>query len=219
MGFLVVALNAAAAPAAPAAPAAAAPAKTWSFDDVPAGQLPAAWTVAGTNVKGPLASWQVVADPGAPSATQVLALTSSNGNAGGTFNLCWTNSVWFLDGRISVSFKAVSGKEDQGGGVIWRAQDSRNYLVARANPLEDNFVIYSVVDGVRRPLADASVALEAGQWHTLEIAQHGTHFQGYVDGQMLLDGTQDALPFAGGVGLWTKADAQTSFDDFSVRHD
>jgi len=187
----------------------------WDFEQAAAGQLPAGWKVEATNSKGPLATWQVVKDETAPSGGNALALTRPNHTFGGTFNLCWTDTVSFLDGEIEVRFKAVTGEEDQGGGVIWRAQDKDNYYIARFNPLEDNFRIYYVRDGARKTLASIKVELPAG-WHTLKIIQQGNRFEGYLNGEKLLEGTDDLFAKPGGVGLWTKADAVTSFDDFSV---
>jgi len=198
-------------------PATATHAASWNFDDLPAGTLPAGWKVEATNRKGPLATWNIVKDATAPSGDQVLALTRPNHTFGGTFNLCWTNAVSFLDGEIQVRFKAVKGEEDQGGGVIWRAKDKDNYYIARFNPLEDNFRLYSVRDGARRMLADAKVALAAGAWHTLRIVQQGARFEGYLDGKKLLEGANGLFTKPGGVGLWTKADAVTTFDDLSVQ--
>ncbi len=189
---------------------------SWSFDDVPVGELPAGWRIEATNRKGPLATWQVVEDAGAPSGDRVLALTATNHSSGGTFNLCWTDSISFLDGEIQVRFKAVTGNEDQGGGVIWRAQDKQNYYIARFNPLENNFRLYYVRDGARKTLADARITLQAGRWHTLKIVQHGDRFAGYLDGKKVLEGKDSLFVKPGGVGLWTKADAVTSFDNFSV---
>ncbi|NOZ21851.1 MAG: DUF1080 domain-containing protein [Planctomycetes bacterium] len=197
---------------------------SWNFDDVPVGKLPVGWKADATNRKGPLATWQVIKDKTAPSGDHALAMTSPNHTSGGifsifggTFNLCWTDTVSFLDGEIEVRFKAVKGKEDQGGGVIWRVQDKENYYIARFNPLENNFRIYYVRDGARKTLADARIALPAGKWHTLKIVQHGNQFEGYLNGKRLLEGTDNLFTEAGGVGLWTKADAVTSFDDFLVK--
>lgn len=198
-------------------PASKATNASWNFDDVTAGKLPPGWKVEATNQNGPLATWQVIKDATAPSGDRVLALTRTNHTSGRNFNLCWTNTVSFLDGEIDVRFKAVSGKEDQGGGVIWRVMDKDNYYIARFNPLEDNFRLYTVHNGHRKTLADASIALSAGEWHSLKIAQNGRHFEGYIDGKKLLDGTDSLFSKPGGVGVWTKADAVTSFDDFSVR--
>ena len=189
---------------------------SWQFDDLAAGTIPGGWIVEATRSEGPLATWRISKDPTAPSGDRVLALTRPNHTSGNTFNLCWTNAVSFLDGEIEVRFKAVRGKVDQGGGVIWRVQDKDNYYIARFNPLENNFRLYSVRGGVRRKLADARVALPAGEWQTLKIVQRGNRFAGYLNGQRLIEGTDDTFPNPGGVGLWTKADAVTFFDDFSV---
>jgi hypothetical protein len=190
----------------------------WNFEQVPVGRLPPGWKVEATNKQGPLASWHVVIqDKTAPSGKNVLAMTSPDHTFGGTFNLCWTDTVSFLDGEIQVRFKAVKGEEDQGGGVLWRVQDKENYYIARYNPLENNFRIYYVRDGARKTLADASIELSAEKWHTLRIVQHGKQFAGYLNGKKLLDGTDNLFTQPGGVGVWTKADAVTSFDDFSVK--
>ena len=192
-------------------------ATSWNFNDVPVGKLPAGWKVAATNQKGPLATWQVVIDKTAPSGGHALAMIRPNHTFGGSFNICWTDAVSFLDGEIQVRFKSVKGEEDQGGGVIWRVQDNKNYYIARFNPLEDNFRIYYVRDGARKTLASVKIALPVGKWHTLKITQHGNQFEGYLNEKKYLDGTNNLFRKPGGVGLWTKADAVTSFDDFSVR--
>ena len=124
-------------------------ASTWTFDDTDAGELPEGWRVEGTNQRGPLATWIVKADTSAPSGPSVLALTDTKEGWGGTFNLCWTDGVKFTDGVIEVKVKSGTGLEDQGGGIIWRVHDRDNYYIARWNPLEDNFRVYSVKDGSR----------------------------------------------------------------------
>jgi hypothetical protein len=187
------------------------------LDDLPVGKPPAGWKVEATRPKGPLASWEIIEDVTAPSGEHVLSMTRPNHVSRGTFNLCWTNTLSFLDGEIQVRFKAVKGEVDQGGGVIWRVQDKNNYYIARFNPLEDNFRIYCVRDGARKKLASVRVKLPAGKWHTLKIVQRGNRFEGYLNGRKLLNGKNNLFKKSGGVGLWTKADAVTSFDDFSVR--
>jgi hypothetical protein len=101
--------------------------------------------------------------------------------------------------------------------VIWRVQDKENYYIARFNPLENNFRMYYVRDGARKTLADIRVALPEGKWHTMKIVHRGTRMEGYLDGKKLLEATDDLFVRTGGVGLWTKADAVTSFDDLVVR--
>jgi len=189
----------------------------FTFDEVAVGKIPANWKVQATNQRGPLATWQVVEDSIAPSGKNVLALLRPNHTFGGTFNLCWTDRIQFLNGTITVHFKANSGEEDEGGGVIWRAKDKDNYYISRYNPLEDNFRIYYVKDGARRMLASARLKLPVHVWHTMKIVQNANKISGYLNGKKLLEVEDNTFPESGGVGLWTKADAATSFDGFSVQ--
>ncbi len=131
------------------------------------------------------------------------------------FNLCFTKELNFLNGTISVKFKANSGYIDQGGGLMWRVQDNNNYYVARFNPLEDNFRFYIIHDGMRSELASAYIKLNSG-WHYMKIIQKGTHFEGYLDGTKLLNYNDTQLQKSGGIGVWTKADALTSFDNLTI---
>jgi hypothetical protein len=189
---------------------------TWNFEGVAPNQIPDGWEIEATNQKGALATWQVIADISAPSGKNVLALTDAKEGSGSTFNLCWTDSISFLNGEIDVSFKTNTGKEDQGGGVIWRVRDKDNYYVARFNPLEDNLRLYYVKNGSRKMLASGSMKLASGEWHRLKIIQSGEAIEGYLDDRKLMEVKDKTLLERGGVGLWTKADAATSFDDFQV---
>ena len=110
----------------------------------------------------------------------------------------------------------MRGRIDRGGGIMWRVKDRNNYYVARYNPLENNFRIYYVKKGKRVMIASARIALESNRWHTMKIIQRGDRFEGYLDGRRLLSGRDSHIRGAGGVGLWTKADAETEFDDFRV---
>jgi len=190
--------------------------RVWDFEDVAAGTLPEGWVVSATHPGKLLATWEVIETIGAPSGNKALSITKINAFYGGTFNLCFTKAVDFKDGEIAVKFKAGSGRIDQGGGIMWRVQDDNNYFVARFNPLEDNFRFYSVKNGVRRQLDGATVKLSPG-WHTMKIVVNGTHYECSLDGKILLKGESDVFNDAGGVGLWTKADAVTAFDDFTVK--
>lgn len=193
-----------------------APDSTLSFDDVPAGSLPPGWRAEQTNPRRQGAQWSVQQDASAPSGGQVLALTNPRGASGGTFNLAWTDQVSFQDGRIEVKVKAGTGREDQGGGPIWRVQDRNNYYIARWNPLEDNFRLYYVQDGRRQQLGSANVDLPADQWHTIAIDHQGNRIVAYLNGRQMFETTDETFTQAGGVGVWTKADAATSFDDLAV---
>ncbi len=186
------------------------------FENVPLGTIPDGWKIEATRQRGPLATWEVIEDDKAPSGQKVLALTRVNHDSGSTFNLCWTNKVEFLNGEISVRFKPVTGRIDQGGGIMWRVQDRNNYYVARFNPLEDNFRIYFVANGHRMMINSARVRLSSDRYHTMKIVQHDDTYECYLDGKRYLHGTDERFKSKGGVGLWTKADAATRFDDFKV---
>jgi hypothetical protein len=189
-----------------------APALKLGKDDV--GKLPAGWKAAQTG-KGQ-SVWKVVADDTAPSKTGlVLAQTTDDRDA--LFNLCVAEDGSYKDVELSVAFKAMAGKKDQGGGLVWRYQDANNYYIARMNPLEDNFRVYKVVEGKRsKEFQNAEVKVPAGEWHTLKVKMAGDHIECSLDGKKYLDVKDDSITKPGKVGLWTKADAQTYFDDFKV---
>ena len=100
---------------------------------------------------------------------------------------------------------------------MWRVKDADNYYVARFNPLESNVRFYKVTGGVRRQIAGARVPYKAGTWVTMKIVQNGTHVETWLNGRKWIEADNDAITGEGGVGLWTKADAVTEFDDFTVR--
>ena len=187
-----------------------------NFETVTAGQLPNTWKSEATRADQTTAVWKIMETNDLSRGKKVLALSAFKEGYGGPFNLCYTDAVSFKDGEIAVQFKANSGNIDQGGGIMWRVQDKENYYVARFNPLEDNFRFYSVINGERRELCSVNVHLDKG-WHGMKIVHQGSHFKGYLDGKKLLDCDNDAIQQSGGVGVWTKADAATSFDDFIVK--
>jgi hypothetical protein len=184
-----------------------------NFDSDQPGVTPAAWRAEGTSQQGPLASWQVMADATAPSGPNVLTLSKSNHDSSGTFNVCWTDQVRFGEGTLEVAFKAIAGEQDQGGGPMWRVKDANNYYICRANPLEGNFRVYVVKDGSRTQLASAKADVASGQWHRIKVEHIGTHIVCWLDGMKHLEADDPTFSEAGGVGVWTKADAVTSFDD------
>jgi hypothetical protein len=157
----------------------------------------------------------VVADPAAPSKPNVLAITST-ANKGSTYNLALAQGTSYQDLDLTVKVRANTGEIDQGGGPIWRAKDGDNYYICRWNPLEDNFRVYKVVNGKRQQLASAETDVAADAWHTLRITMRGAHIECYLDGQKLLEGDDGTIPGPGMIGLWTKADAATAFDDLLV---
>ena len=122
----------------------------------------------------------------------------------------------YKDLDIKVMVKAIAGKEDQGGGVIWRAKDEDNYYIARWNPLEDNFRVYSVKNGRRRQLGSANVKADPGVWHNIEIEHKGTKIEAEFDGRKLIEVNDSTFTRAGMVGLWVKADGRSEFDNIKV---
>lgn len=191
--------------------------RSWDFDQLEAGSLPQGWRVEATGQEKATAKWQVVRDEEAPLGPGVLELTATNHAESGVFNLCWTDTVQFSEGEIAVFLRARSGKIDQGGGPIWRVQDRNNYYIARYNPLEENVSVYYVKDGKRTMLAySGRIELRNG-WHLLKISHRGDRIRAFVDGEMrLMVNAGNYIPGKGGVGLWTKADAVTAFDSFTV---
>ncbi|MDK1030876.1 MAG: ethylbenzene dehydrogenase-related protein [Planctomycetia bacterium] len=197
-------------------PASKGPASSWNFDTN--NELPPGWKAAATNPKGGLAKWRVVADEKAPSAPNVLSITRINDTSRGVFNLFWTPAIRFRDGTLKATLRANTGKVDQGGGLIWRARDPDNYYIARYNPLEGNFRLYYVRGGARNMLADAGgLNIRAGEWFTIKIVHKGEKIEGWLNGKKMLEATDRTFKEVGGVGFWTKADAMTSFDDFTVK--
>jgi hypothetical protein len=190
--------------------------ETIHFDDLPSGAAPAGWHATATGAGS--AVWGVTADAAAPSRPNVL---KQSGTA--TFPVCLKTNATLKDGFVEVKFKSVSGKEDQAGGVVWRATDANNYYVCRANALENNVVLYKMTAGKRRALDivgrqggyGVTTPVAASLWHTLRVEFAGMRFKVVFDGKPLFDAEDETLPEAGGVGLWTKADSVTLFDDFS----
>lgn len=192
--------------------------RTFSFTKDDIGQVPAGWTADKTG-KGDGSIWKVLEDATAPSkGGYVLAQTAEGANA--LFNLCVAEDTRFKDVEATVSFKAVRGKIDQGGGIVWRYHDFDNYYIARMNPLENNYRVYNVVHGKRTQLqTKEGLKVPAGEWRTLKITMRGDHIQCFLDGTKQLDVRDATFPYAGKVGLWTKADAQTYFDELRIAGD
>jgi Domain of Unknown Function (DUF1080) len=120
------------------------------------------------------------------------------------------------DVDLSVQFKAISGKGDQGAGIVWRYRDPNNYYITRCNALEDNCTIYHVVDGRRRAFLNHNVKVASNMWHSLRVEATGDHFVVTYDGNTVLDAKDETFKDAGKVGLWTKADSVMAFDNFSI---
>ena len=183
-------------------------AQTVNFDSLTPGALPPGWTATKTGTG--TAKWTIEKDTTAPSPPNVL---KQSGQA--TYPICLKDDTNLKDGFVEVKFKPISGKEDQAGGVIWRAKDSNNYYIARANALEDNVTIYHTISGRRTEKKRANMKVASNQWHTLRVDFQGAHFTVAFDGKKALDWDDETFKDAGKVGVWTKADSVTLFDDFT----
>jgi hypothetical protein len=187
----------------------------WNFEAATEGTLPEGWTAFKTG-EGPGSIWKVVTTDRDGKKNQALAQTSSEGT-NSLFNLCVVKDVKQADIDLSADVKAISGDNDRGGGLLWRYHDAGNYYVTRWNPLEDNFRVYHVVNGKRTQLANADVKLPSDKWHTIRAVQRGNHIQCYLDDNLLLDVMDGTIQDAGAVGLWSKADAVTWFDNVVLK--
>src|SRR5213079_1287992 len=182
-------------------------AETVNFDDMKTGAAPAGWTA--TQTGSGTAKWAIEKDESAPSKPNVLKQSGQ-----GTFPVCFKNNTNIKDGFVEVKFKPVAGKEDQAGGVIWRVQDANNYYIARANALENNVTIYHTIKGKRLSFKNTNTKVASGVWHTLRVDFAGNKFTVTFDGNKVIDATDESFANAGKVGVWTKADSVTLFDDF-----
>ena len=183
---------------------------TIDFDKTSVGQLPDGWAGGVTGQGSP--KWSVEADTTAPSRPNVLKQSGY-----GTYPWCVKKDVSLKDGYVEVKFKPISGSEDQAGGIIWRWQDGNNYYITRANALEDNVTIYHTVKGSRRAFKSINMKVTSNQWHTLRVDFAGNQFKVTLDGKVAIEATDDTFKESGAVGVWTKADSVTLFDDFSFR--
>lgn len=190
------------------------PLAEWNFDEDEGGKTPPAWRLAETKGSGKTGKWTVVADDTAPSKPNVLKLDTQAEDS--TFNLLIAEKSSFKDLDLRAQVKALSGNEDQGGGLIWRAKDAKNYYICRINPLEGNFRVYKVEDGKRSQLQSEKLETKTGQWYEVRVVMTGDHMECFVDGKPYLHAHDDTFKEAGMVGLWTKADASTAFDNVAV---
>ena len=183
-------------------------ATTVNFDDTPQSALPKGWIAGVTGTGTP--QWAVAQDPSAPSSPNVLAQTGK-----GTFPFCVDPSVSLADGFVEVKFKPISGKEDQAGGVIWRFKDKDNYYIARANALENNVSLYHTTNGKRNTLKYVDAPVSRNAWHTLRVEFAGTKIKVILNGRTHIEQDDSHIGGSGAIGVWTKADSVTHFDDFS----
>ena len=185
-----------------------------SFESTKIGATPEGWTSTLTGSGDP--KWTVESDRTAPSKLTVLR---QSGRA--TYPLILKNDTSIKDGFVEAKFKATAGSQDRAAGIVWRAKDANNYYVLRANALEDNVVLYKTVGGVRSELDivgrkggyGVSVPVPANTWHTLRVDFKASRFRVSFNDKQLFEVEDATFTDAGKVGLWTKADSVTLFDE------
>lgn len=175
----------------------------WTFDNDAAGKSPA-----GTEVFG--GTWEVRAESDAPSLPNALCQAAT-----AEYPAIRFGDKVYADLVATVRFKPVSGKDDQAAGIIFRVQDAKNYYILRANALEGNAILFRFAGGSRSTIKSVGAKVPSGRWQELKVDAEGNRFRGYLDGRLVVEATDDAFA-AGGVGLWTKADSNTCFDDLRV---
>jgi hypothetical protein len=189
--------------------------RVWNFDSDEAGKPPKGFTLALTG-QGSMGQWVVMKDATAASQPNVLAQTSQD-NTDYRFPMAIADGSSYKDLALSVRFKAISGKVDQGAGLVWRLKDKDNYYVVRANALEGNFRLYHVLNGRRVQFAGANFKVTSREWHEIKVEARGDEFKCSYDGQLKISAKDTTFKDAGKIGLWTKADSVIYFDDLTVK--
>ena len=195
----------------------------WGFDEDAVGKAPEAFTAARTG-QGAEGTWIVEAAADAPSGPNAVKQTSTD-DTSYRFPVLVATGAQTTHGTLSVRFKAISGRVDQAGGLVWRYLDENNYYVVRANALEDNVVLYKMEDGKRSSLTPKGMPrrtygvdheVPGREWNTLTVRFEGSLFTVSFNGEKLFDVEDNTFTEAGRVGLWTKADSVTLFDDLTL---
>jgi hypothetical protein len=188
--------------------------RTWNFDRDAVGKLPANFSSALTG-HGTIGHWEAMKDDTAPSPPNALAQTSADATDY-RFPLAIADDTSYKDFSLSVKFKTLSGKVDQGAGLVFRLRDKDNYYIVRANALENNFCLYHVIKGRRVQFAGANFKVTPYAWHAIKVEARGNEFKCFYDGQLKITAKDDTFKDAGKIGLWTKADSVIHFDDLTV---
>jgi hypothetical protein len=193
---------------------AASPAGPWTFDTDKTGAPPAGFSFGRTG-GGKEGRWLVQASADAPSKPNVLVQADAD-TTDYRFPITVADASSFKDVKVSVSCRPVSGSVDQACGLVWRYKDANNYYLSRANALENNVRLYYVKDGKRIQISSWSGKVASKTWHKLEVEARADRFVVFFDGKKVLDANDSTFSGTGKVGVWTKADSVTEFDDLRV---
>jgi hypothetical protein len=177
--------------------------REWNFENDRVATVPKGFT-------SEVGEWKIVNDSTAPSGLHVLAQRARSPRS--TFNVCLNEDTLYTHLDISVRTKAVAGKIDQGGGLIWRARDGKNFYVAWFNPLDNSYQVCVVENGHSVDLQSVAVK-DVGDWRTMAVSVTADRIECYLNGKKLLDVKDATFREPGKIGLWTRSDAQTYFDN------
>ncbi len=186
------------------------------FENMKVGHKPAGFAMATTG-PGSAGEWFVREDATAAKGKKVLVQLSQEATSG-RFPVCVLEDLEAADVSVTVAFKPISGRVDQAAGIVVRYRDKENYYVAKADGLEGNVELYKVEGGKQKQLGGVERVMPpgVGTWHTLTLKAVGRDLEVRMDGKMLIQTADDSLKEAGRVGLWTKGDSVTEFDDLRV---
>ena len=182
--------------------------ETVNFDSYSPGALSSVW-VSGVTGSG-TSRWTVEPAADAPSKPNVVKQSGV-----GDYPWCALKASSMTDGYVEVRFKSLSGRRDQAGGVMWRWKDGNNYYIARANALENNVSLYYTINGRRNTIKYVDAPVPKNTWHTLRVDFAGTSIKVSLNGKTYIEVQDNRIMGAGAVGMWTKADSVTAFDDFA----
>ena len=189
------------------------PPKSFNFDNDAVGSGPSGFTSYATG-GGPAGKWVTTEMGDAPTGKRAIVQTDAN-TTDVRYPVLIADNGEYSDLDVSMKAKAISGKIDQGMGLVFRFRDPRSYYVVRANALEDNFRLYKMVNGNRLQFAGGNVKVSSGQWHTIRVVAKGDHLTCWLDGKQAID-AHDKTYASGKVGFWTKADSVIAFDELTV---
>jgi hypothetical protein len=193
--------------------------RTVDFSDGVTGQPPKGFEFGYTAKAGAPGKWVVRAE----GANKYLAQIDADATRA-RFPVAVLTDVSTTDVDLSVRFKPISERVDRAAGLVWRFQNEDNYYIVRANALENNVVLYKVQKGTRTDLPvkgegrtyGKKAPVPSGQWSTLRVVATGPRFEVYFNGGKLYEVEDNTFTQAGRVGVWTKADSVTYFDDLTV---
>src|SRR5256886_2526021 len=195
---------------------------TIDFNDEKVGEAPSGFSTALTG-RGRPGKWVVMKDQASPNQGNDLAQTDAD-RTDYRFPVCVYDGLTAKDVDVSVKFKPISGRGDQGAGIVWRYQNKDNYYIVRANALEGNVVLYKVQTGKRTDLPlvgrgrtyGMKERVPSGEWGTLRVVAKGSYFEVYHNDKKLYEVKDETFKEAGKAGLWTKADSLIYFDDLTM---